>query len=289
MKYYKLTILTPTYNRGELLKKLYQSLLIQTYKNFEWVIIDDGSTDDTEKIVSELKKEGYLPIKYKKKENGGKPSAHNEGVMLASSDLTVICDDDDYFIEGALSSIIETWESACKKGIIGMIGYRGTAGGEPLGGHIFPDKQYAHIEEIFPFDQYFDTTQIYRTDILRSKLFPISFGEKFIPEVWLWKELDKMGKLVIIPKVLEVCVYREDGLTKTNSQTMWNNPKGFALYFKQRYEEARGFKRIKYYNIYKGLSVSTNSEYKNKKIYSLMGFPFFFYVVCKACYLRRKK
>ncbi len=289
MKEYKLTILTPTYNRGVVLKRLYESLLKQTYRSFEWVIINDGATDNTDEIVSNFINEGIISIKYKKKINGGKPSAHNEGVMLADSDLTIICDDDDYFVKDALKIVVDTWKEFLQDDTIGLIGYRGTKEETPLNDCHFPKKRYGRIQEIFPSGQYFDTTQIYKTDILKRTLFPITSEEKFVPEVWLWNELDKYGKLIIIHKVLEICKYREDGLTKTNSQTMWNNPKGYSIYFLQKYEKTKGLKRVKYYNVYKGLRISTKSEYKRDVLCSLLGFPIFMYVFARRFSSWRKR
>lgn len=289
MKEYKLTILTPTYNRGVLLGRLYDSLRQQTYRKFEWIIINDGATDNTDEIVSNFMNEGIISIKYRKKINGGKPSAHNEGVMLADSDLTIICDDDDYFSKDALKIIVDTWKEFIQDNIIGLIGYRGDEDGTPLNECYFPKKRYGYIQEIFPSGKYFDTTQIYRTDMLKRTLFPISPEEKFVPEVWLWNELNKYGKLIIIHKVLEICKYRDDGLTKTNAQTMWNNPKGYSFYFLQKYESSKGIKKVKYYNVYKGLRISTKSEYKRDTPCSLLGFPVFMYVFARRFNRWRKR
>ena len=106
----KISVLTPSYNRADKLKVLYQSLCNQNYINFEWIIIADGSTDETDAVVKGFIEEKKLQIKYKWKKKGGKPSAHNEGVLLADSELIVICDDDDYFTNGALSTINKYWE-----------------------------------------------------------------------------------------------------------------------------------------------------------------------------------
>lgn len=248
MEQYSFSILTPTYNRANLLYRLAESLYCQDYNDFEWIIVDDGSTDDTEKVVKELIKKYSFKINYIKKENGGKPSAHNEGVKNADSELTIICDDDDYFVLGKLKDIANIWNKYKREEVGGIIAHRGYNEKEIIGRR-FPDGIYADIKKIFK-TSYYDTVQIYKTDLLKRNLFPITPGEKFVPEVWLWNTLDKNYKLILMNDVVEICNYRNDGLTKTNSQTMWNNPIGYSYYFKQCYDECVGLSRIKYYAAY---------------------------------------
>lgn len=262
---YKFTILTPTYNRGKLLYRLYDSLNNQGFVNFEWIIVDDGSTDNTEKIVEDIKNRSTFDIVYVKKENGGKPSAHNEGVKVANSELTIICDDDDFFVSDALFKINCVWEQYKNENIGGVIAHRGLNENKIIG-RDFPNVTYAGIEEIF-HNEYFDTVQIYRTDLLKNNLFPITDGEKFIPEIWLWKELDRLCNLIVLNEIIEICVYRDDGLTKTNSQNMWNNPIGYSYYFKQRYEECSGVDKVKYYAAYAGLRKYKGYSYEKASIY----------------------
>ena len=96
-----ITIFTPTYNRKKELERLYESLLNQDYDDFEWLIVDDGSIDDTEKYVNSLIKKNEIKIKYFKKENGGKPSAYNKGLDLASGNIFLAIDSDDVFKENS--------------------------------------------------------------------------------------------------------------------------------------------------------------------------------------------
>ena len=105
-----LTVLTPTYNRAHRLGILYESLLKQTNREFEWFVVDDGSSDDTEKLVNNLKLSAPFPIRYLKKENGGKHTALNVGVKYINSDLTFIVDSDDTLTSDAIQIIIDTHE-----------------------------------------------------------------------------------------------------------------------------------------------------------------------------------
>ena len=108
-----ITVFTPTYNRGTLLNRLYQSLSAQSYKDFEWIIVDDGSSDDTALIVELLQSNHFsndFPILYHKKENGGKHTAINVGVKKAQGDLFFIADSDDILPSNALLTIAKVWE-----------------------------------------------------------------------------------------------------------------------------------------------------------------------------------
>lgn len=278
----KITVLTPTHNRAKLLMKLYDSIKNQNYKDLEWVIVDDGSIDNTKQIVDEMINRIELDIKYIYKENGGKPSAHNEGIKHSDSDLTIICDDDDYLSENAMQYIIKYWNKYSNNKIGGMIGFRGINDKTPLANSKFPNKCTGKLCDIFKNNNFFDTTQIYKTEILKQNLFPVTKKEKFVPEVWLWKQLDKQYDLIFIPHVLEICKYRDDGLTKTGGQNMWNNPMGYSYYFEQAYEESKGISRVKYYGVYKALRCINKQKYINESILiKVCSFPIYCYVYLK--------
>ena len=105
----KISILTATYNRGEMLKRLYKSIKENAQKDvkIEWIIIDDGSTDKTKEIVNNFTEEKNLEIKYEYQQNSGKMSAINKGVEIATGDLIMDCDSDDYLENNAISKIKE--------------------------------------------------------------------------------------------------------------------------------------------------------------------------------------
>lgn len=287
----RISVLTPTYNRGSMLKILWESLKKQSYQNFEWIIVSDGSNDNTDEIVVDMKEKSEFEIKYIRKENGGKPSAHNAGICIAESDITVICDDDDYFTDDALECIASIWQKVEDETIGGMIGYRGRDASTTLGNKKFSqDFVDANINDIFR-EGVFDTTQIYRTNILKNNLFPVTDGEKFIPEIWLWKKIDKEYKLRIVHQILEICEYLEDGLTKSKSQTMWNNPMGYSYYFQQKYDELDGWERIKYYGVYRGLRMAAHSSLDENVnlLESVLSLPVAFYIYWKQKYFMRKR
>ena len=109
-----LTIFTPTFNRAELLKRVYDSLLRQREKNFSWLIVDDGSTDNTKEVVEEWLREGRINIQYEYQENGGKMRAHNQGVNLCNTELFLCLDSDDFLTEDAVEIILSCYEKKIK-------------------------------------------------------------------------------------------------------------------------------------------------------------------------------
>ena len=131
MKEKKVTVFTPAYNRGYTLNKLYESLLRQTDNRFCWLIVDDGSTDETEELVSTWMEENRIKIEYYKQANQGKPTAHNKGVELTKTELFTCVDSDDYLTDDAIAEIIDAWEKI-PSDCIGILGYRMREGGGAL-------------------------------------------------------------------------------------------------------------------------------------------------------------
>jgi glycosyltransferase involved in cell wall biosynthesis len=109
MKPHKITVFTPTYNRAYILDRVYKSLINQTNKSFVWLIVDDGSTDNTESLVKKWIKEDKIEIKYYKQKNGGKQRAHNKAVKLTDTDLFICLDSDDYFTKDAIEILLNSW------------------------------------------------------------------------------------------------------------------------------------------------------------------------------------
>ena len=119
---YLATVFTPTYNRARLLKRLYESLKEQSDKDFEWIIVDDGSKDNTEEVVQGFIKEKSIPIKYLKKENEGKHIAINVGCDMAEGELFFIVDSDDYIPKEAIEEVKRDWKKYRNNtGIAGLV------------------------------------------------------------------------------------------------------------------------------------------------------------------------
>lgn len=117
-----LTVFTPTYNRAFCLDQLYNSLCRQTSDDFTWLVIDDGSTDNTEDLVKGWIADGKIEIRYHKKPNGGMHTGHNAAYRLIDTQLNTCIDSDDFMPDDAVAVIVETWKSRGSDKVAGIIG-----------------------------------------------------------------------------------------------------------------------------------------------------------------------
>lgn len=224
-----MTIFTPTYNRAYTLGKLYESLLRQTNMDFCWLIVDDGSTDDTRQLVESFASEGKLEITYIYQENGGKQRAHNTGVEACGTELFFCVDSDDELIPSAVDDVLSLWSRRrSEPDIAGIIAMCGTSETKPMGTW-FP----AGLETTTLWDLYYklhhkgDTTHIYRTDVLRNYPFVVEPGEKFIAETYVYHRIDQKYRLAVLPKIIRTSEYLPDGYTKNVRRVTRENPIGY--------------------------------------------------------------
>ena len=222
----KLTVFTPTYNRGYLIEKLYNSLVVQTFKNFEWLIVDDGSTDDTEELCQQFIKEKKLRIKYEKQNNGGKHRAINNGVKKATGELFFIVDSDDQLVENALERIIFYYDKIRDNNDIGGIcGVKILFSGRPPGGELpFSELTCNSLDFRHKYHIKGDMAEVFKTDILRDYPFPEYTNEKFCPEVLIWNRIAQKYKLLYFNENIYLCDYLEDGLTKKITNIRMKSP-----------------------------------------------------------------
>lgn len=235
------SFLTPTYNRGYILKQLYQSLCYQSQHDFEWIVIDDGSTDDTQELVQKWKSEADFPILYRWKENGGKHRALNVGIKLANAPYICIVDSDDYLVDDAINKIlIWTKEIDGDGRFAGVAGTRYTSNRELIGQ--FPaNREYVDAKDISRRKNKLegDKSEVYRTEILKQYPFPEFEGEKFLSECAVWNKIGMDGYLLRWhSEPLIICEYRADGLTKTDDKEA-RNYLGYTYVIRQQllYEE----------------------------------------------------
>lgn len=256
----KLTIFTPTYNRANLLNRVYNSLLRQKCRMFEWLIIDDGSTDNTCTVVNDFISEGLIDIRYIKKENGGKHTAHNLAVKEAKGELFICLDSDDMLSDTAVSIILQSVPTL-QKNDCGFIGYKEDQNGKLLSSS-FPMHLPEHLG-LYSYQKNYslrgEFTLVFRTNILKQYLFPVINEEKFIGECVLYDKLELNGfTLCPLLKSLEKCEYQTDGLSNNFYKLLCNNPAGFATFYFQRIQLSKSFtERIIYgikYNAFYTLS-----------------------------------
>ncbi|MFQ8892574.1 MAG: glycosyltransferase family A protein [Clostridium sp.] len=225
---YLVTIFTPTYNRAELLKRLYESLKEQSDKDFEWIIVDDGSKDNTKEVVQGFIKEKIIPIKYLKKENEGKHIAINVGCDMAEGELFFIVDSDDYIPKEAIEEVKRDWKKYRNNtGIAGLVYLKAWKNGNLMGRKFEKDEFISnHVKEYNKGGVWGEKLKILRTEIFRKNKFPKYENEKYVGEHVLWIEVSRKYDLVYINKVLYIAEYLEDGLTMAGRKLRIENPLG---------------------------------------------------------------
>lgn len=230
---YNLTIVTPTYNRAEFLTRVYQSLSNQTTQTFQWLIIDDGSTDETELIVSDLRKKHTAPFKitYQKKSNGGKHSALNHSHPFIESNYIVVLDSDDYMQKDGVQHIIEAYKKINATDQIGWIAFlRG------FSDDLTKDPLYKKNGEVTNYIQYLnegrkgESCDVYVTEVFKAFPYPEISGERFVSESYLNIQAAVYGKhnMMTINQIIQITEYLDEGLTSQGRSLQLKNPKGHA-------------------------------------------------------------
>ena len=223
------TVLTPTFNRGGSLNNLYQSLQKQTIKDFEWLLVDDGSTDDTKNIAEEMRKKAEFPMRYIYKENGGKHTALNVGVKQITSELTFIVDSDDTLVPDAIETILQYHKKYKeRKDLCGYSFLRRFPDGKINGKPFEPDEKVGtYIEcRINADDTQADKAEVFYTRCLKEFPFPEYRNEKFLGEDLVWIRMAMKYQMVHINRAIYVGNYLEDGLTKNRRKNNIRSPYG---------------------------------------------------------------
>jgi len=226
----RLTIFTPTYNRAYILPQLYDSLCEQTCQDFEWLIVDDGSTDHTKELVEGWINENKISIRYVCQENGGKMRAYNKAVTLSETELFVCIDSDDILAsKTVVADSLLFWDLHCdensKKPIAGMISFRISPKGK---GFVYVKEGFEvkSSEEIFGMYTG-EHTDFVKTDILRHFPYPVFEGEKFTTDAYIFRQMDEKYNFLLHPYYSQICQYHDDGYTKKYRRILFDNPKGY--------------------------------------------------------------
>ena len=232
-----ITVLTATYNRAHLLPDLYSSLCRQTSHNFEWLIIDDGSTDETSKLVDEWKSsQRDFQICVVSTENKGKNRAINTGVQLIKTPFTMIVDSDDFLTDDAIAFLSRKSEEVLEcNTIAGVAGMRSSSSqmqDQNSGSDVYI---LASNLERSTYNLQADANEVYKTSLLRTHPFTVWPGEKFVPEEIVWNQLALEGyRLRWYKKVTYISRYQENGMTRGSWKLFKDNPMGYAMMFNQR-------------------------------------------------------
>ena len=237
----KITVFTPTYNRAYIIENLYKSLQRQSFKDFEWLVVDDGSSDNTEGLFRKWSKENNkFEIRYYKKENGGKHRAINYALDKARGELFFTVDSDDYLTDDALHKVNE-WEKSLDKNkkFAGIVANIGNDKDKTINN--FFKEEYLDLDLLQRYDYTENGNKvldgerayIFYTDIHKKYKYPEFEGEKFMTEAVVWNRMAHDGYLVrYYNDIIWIFEYLDDGLTKAGNKLFLDNPKGYSLWLK---------------------------------------------------------
>ena len=227
-----ITIFTPSYNRADLLPRLYKSLCEQTCKDFEWLIVDDGSKDNTKEVVELWLNNKDFPIYYYQKNNGGKHTAINMGVELAKGELFFIADSDDFLPPNAIAIVMDVWNGLKSYSTVrtmnefgGVCGLDGYEDGRIIGSGLpkdIIDISYTQIRDRYSVTG--DMKEVYVTSVMKEFPFPEIDGERFCSEALIWNRIAKKYKLRFFNKVIYIAVYQEGGITAGITKARMKSP-----------------------------------------------------------------
>lgn len=240
----KVSIVTPSYNRGSYLIELYKSLIIQTNFNFEWIIVDDGSTDSTKSIIESFLLDNQIKIYYFSKPNAGKHTAINyilnKNKIL--NDLVFFVDSDDTLKENAIELILKNFDNIKNKELFsGLCFQRINKKTNKFMCKNFPEHIYD--SDIFTlikkYKVYGDKAEVFFKKDLINYRFPEIKGEKLFSELYIWMELTRKKKMRFINEGIYYCEYLEEGYTKNFNKILKNNLIGMSMYYKKIIAEPR--------------------------------------------------
>lgn len=245
----KLTICTPTYNRADTLPRVFESLMNQTLYDFEWIIVNDGSVDDTSAVVETFMQQDKFPVVFIEQENYGKHVALNQGVKQAKGTLFLILDSDDWLANDCVEKICKIEENLVdSSGYAGIAGVRVQSNGELIG-NTFKGKKYIDCTSLergrYNIDG--DKAEVFYTKILRKFPFPAFQGEKFLTESVVWYRIASAGyKIRWTNEPLYFCEYLPGGLTRTSGKGI-QNFEGYKLAAKEElsYQEISILRKMK--------------------------------------------
>lgn len=284
------TIFTPTYNREKTLLRLYESLLNQNSNDFEWLIVDDGSTDNSKEVIKRFQAEDKIKIRYIYQKNQGKSAAYNLGVKNAKYNLFFCVDSDDFVGNNVINQIQKVNEIIFDKmNVVGIMGYKKNISLNKKNTKLI-NENYLTVSELYRRYHFNDEIAlIYKTNILIDYPFPVIEGEKFVPEGYLYDQLDLIGSCYFIKDYIYYYEYQSDGYTNNSINLLKNNINGYILYSKNRLENSLLWQnRVRgaiQYNIANFIAKNGLSYLKNKNILLLL----LTFVPSYVYYLRKYK
>lgn len=227
----RITVFTPAYNRADLLPNLYESLLRQNSREFTWLVIDDGSTDNTREVVEAWIREGKIDIQYVWKENGGLHTGYNKAIDCMDTELSICIDSDDYLTDDCIGTVLKFWDENKAEDIAGLIGLDIRPDESVIGG-LLPDTRTVDPLWLTELDAG-DRKYVIRNDCYRKVYpMPVFEGEKNFNPHYLVLKLCRDYKFLVLNKPLCVVNYQPDGMSANIFRQYFNSPNSFAQYRK---------------------------------------------------------
>ena len=224
----RITVFTPTYNRADLLPNLYASLLRQSSQAFQWLVIDDGSTDHTKEVVAAWIQEGRIDIRYVYKENGGLHTGYNKAIDCMDTELSICIDSDDYLTDDCIEMVLRFWDENKSEDIAGLIGLDITPDGMVIAGNL-PNKKVIDPILLLAAKENGDRKYVIRNDCYRQVYpMPVFEGEKNFNPHYLVLKLCRNYKFLVLNKPLCVVNYQPDGMSANIFNQYVNSPRSFA-------------------------------------------------------------
>ena len=275
-----LTVFTLTYNRAYCLSKCYESLLRQTCKDFEWLVVDDGSTDNTKELVESWKNENRITIRYIYKSNGGMHTGYNTAYDNIFTELAVSIDSDDYMTDDAVEKIVSFWSLHKAPQYAGIVGLDITENGKVIGTEL-PNCKSVRIYDLYNrLGVTGDKKQVYRPEVIRPFRSPEFTGEKLFPTCYKYFMVDLNYEMLVLNEPLCVVEYMPDGFTKNIIKTYKNNLNNYIYYrkFIMSYPNATKKHRFRFaiHYVAECLLAKKKCIIKDspKKVMTLLAFPF---------------
>lgn len=286
-----ITVFTPAFNRAHTIWRTYQSLCRQTCKDFIWMVIDDGSTDNTSELVLKWKENSEFEIIYIYQQNQGMHGAHNTAYQNITTELNVCIDSDDYMPDDAIELITKFWRKIGSDKYAGIIGLDVDLNQQIIGTEFPNNLKETTLTDFYANGGKGDKKLVYRTEVIKKyPEYPIFDNEKYVGLAYKYMLIDQNYTLLTINKPLVVVEYQQDGSSNNMLHQYWNNPKGFAFYRKTEMVLAPTLKR-RFMSCIHYVSSSIISKNKNfikespKKLLTILsilpGFGLFLYIKFK--------
>lgn len=289
-----ITVFTPTYNRAYCLNQIYESLCRQTSKDFEWLLIDDGSTDNTKELAETWMTEKRIPINYVYKENGGMHTGHNAALSIINTELNVCIDSDDFLADNAIELIINFWDKNRSDKYSGILGLNSYKNGEIVSTRNFPTNvkagKYSQLKSKYGVVN--DVKFVAVTNVIKKyEKYPVFENENFTPLGYKYAQMDLKYDMLFLNEILCIVEYMEDGSTRNIYKQYFRNPKGFAYSRKMAFNNLYTYKEYfqKAVHLVAESILAKQNPFKNnsKKFITITALPLGFILYCYILYLNK--